>query len=62
VAEELAAGTLRQVEITDAEPVRRQIVAIRRRGDGPPAGTVAVFLSMLAEMPYAGPDGRRKKR
>jgi DNA-binding transcriptional LysR family regulator len=51
VAEELAAGTMRQVEITDAEPVRRQIVAIRRRDGGSPAGTVAVFLSMLAEMP-----------
>jgi DNA-binding transcriptional LysR family regulator len=62
VAEELAAGALRQVEIADAEPVRRQIVAIRRRDGGPPAGTVAVFLSMLAEVPYTGPDGRRKKR
>ena len=62
VAEELAAGTMRQVEITDAAPVRRQIVAIRRRDGGPPAGTVAVFLSMLAEMPYGEPDGRRKKR
>lgn len=62
VADELAAGSLRQVEITDAEPVRRQIVAIRRRDDGPPAGTVAVFLSMLSEVPYTGPDWRRKER
>jgi DNA-binding transcriptional LysR family regulator len=62
VAAELAAGALRQVEIADAEPVRRQIVAIRRRDGAPPAGTVAVFLSMLVETPYAGPEGRRKKR
>lgn len=62
VADELAAGSLRQVEITDAEPVRRLIVAVRRRDGAPPAGTVAVFLSMLSEMPYTGPDWRRKKR
>jgi DNA-binding transcriptional LysR family regulator len=70
VADELAAGVLREITITDADPVRRQIVAIRRRDGGAPAGTVAVFLSTLAEMRperrrrtrYTDPDGRRKKR
>jgi DNA-binding transcriptional LysR family regulator len=50
VVDELAAGTLREVTIVDAEPVRREIVAIRRRDlavDGP----LAAFLSTLAEMP-----------
>jgi len=47
VAGELEAGTLREVDISDAEPPRREIVAIRRRDAGPPAGTVAGFLSTL---------------
>jgi DNA-binding transcriptional LysR family regulator len=60
VADELAAGILREIKITDAEPVRRQIVAIRRRDGGAPAGTVAVFLSTLTEV---RPErGRRKRR
>jgi DNA-binding transcriptional LysR family regulator len=50
VADELAAGTLREVDIADAEPPRREIVAIRRREGGPPAGTLAAFLGTLAEM------------
>jgi DNA-binding transcriptional LysR family regulator len=59
VADELAAGVLREIKITDADPVRRQIVAIRRRDGGAPAGTVAVFLATLAEM---RPERRRRKR
>jgi DNA-binding transcriptional LysR family regulator len=50
VADELEAGTLSEIEIVDAEPVRRQIVAIRRRDRGAPSGTVAAFLSNLREM------------
>jgi DNA-binding transcriptional LysR family regulator len=50
VADELEAGTLREVEIADAEPPRREIVAIRRRDAGPPAGTVAAFLATLEEL------------
>jgi DNA-binding transcriptional LysR family regulator len=50
VAEELETGTLVEVEIVDAEPVRRQIVAIRRKDGGAPIGTVAAFLSNLREM------------
>ena len=50
VAEELEAGTLRSVTIADAAPVRRRIVAIRRRDAGPPAGVVAAFLATLEEL------------
>ena len=38
VADELEAGTLAEVEVVDASPVRRKIVAITRRDAGPPAG------------------------
>jgi DNA-binding transcriptional LysR family regulator len=50
VADELELGSLTEIEIVDAEPVRRQIVAIRRRDGGAPTGTVAAFLSNLREM------------
>ena len=48
VGGELAAGTLAEVAIQGAEPVRRQIVAIRRRDAGPPRGHVASFLDTFA--------------
>jgi len=47
VARELAGGTLRLVRLADAPPLRRQIVAIRRRDVGPPSGAVAAFLEVL---------------
>jgi DNA-binding transcriptional LysR family regulator len=50
VAAELAAGTLTRIELVDATPVRREIVAVRRREAGPPSGAVAVFLDMLGEL------------
>ena len=50
VAEELEAGTLRRVRITDAAPVRRQIVAIRRRDAGTATGRVAALLDTLAHL------------
>ena len=50
VADELAAGLLHAVEIGDAEPPRREIVAIRRRDGGPPAGTLAAFFATLEGM------------
>jgi DNA-binding transcriptional LysR family regulator len=49
-AEELDAGTLRTVRIADAPPVRRRIVAIRRRDAGPPEGLVAAFLGTVEAM------------
>ena len=51
VAGELAAGTLARIELVDAAPARREIVAVRRRDAGPPAGAAALFLDMLAELP-----------
>jgi DNA-binding transcriptional LysR family regulator len=60
IAGELEAGVLREVAITDAEPVRREIVAIRRRGGGRPSGSVAAFLETLSG--YKPSEGRRKKR
>jgi DNA-binding transcriptional LysR family regulator len=50
VAAELEAGLLCEIEIEDAEPVRRQIVAIRRRDRGQAIGAVASFLTLLREM------------
>ena len=49
VAAELATGTLRRVEIEDAEPVRRQLVAIRRR-DREPGAAVEAFLAVLGSL------------
>jgi DNA-binding transcriptional LysR family regulator len=50
VEDELRSGSLREVDVADAEPPRREIVAIRRRDGGPPAGTVAAFLATLEGM------------
>jgi DNA-binding transcriptional LysR family regulator len=50
VAAELEAGLLCEIEIEDAEPVRRQIVAIRRRDRGQAIGAVSSFLTLLREM------------
>jgi DNA-binding transcriptional LysR family regulator len=47
---ELASGSLRAVAISDAQPVRRQIVAIRRRDAGPPSRLVAAFMDTLAAL------------
>jgi DNA-binding transcriptional LysR family regulator len=48
VVDEVAAGRLAEVAIQGAEPVRRQIVAIRRRDAGPATGAVASFLDTFA--------------
>jgi DNA-binding transcriptional LysR family regulator len=49
VADEIAAGRLAEVAIQGAEPVRRQIVAVRRRDAGTPTGAVAAFLDTFAD-------------
>ena len=54
VAGELSAGTLARIELVDAAPARRQIVAVRRIDAGRPSGATAVFLEMLAELPSPG--------
>jgi DNA-binding transcriptional LysR family regulator len=48
VAAELAGGTLARIELVDAAPVRREIVAVHRRDAGPPSGAAGLFLEMLA--------------
>ena len=58
VTVELAAGTLTRVEVEDASPPRREIVAAWRRDAGPPSGPVAVFLDMLAELGEAADPAR----
>jgi DNA-binding transcriptional LysR family regulator len=50
VTSELAAGTLRVVDLVDGAPARREIVAVRRRDAGPPSGAVASFMQLLAEL------------
>jgi DNA-binding transcriptional LysR family regulator len=47
VREELAAGTLRPVVIAGARPIRRRIVAVRRRDAGAATPTVAAFLELI---------------
>ncbi|HSO93526.1 MAG TPA: LysR family transcriptional regulator [Candidatus Dormibacteraeota bacterium] len=49
VSGEIAGKTLSQVGVADAPQVAQQIVAIRRRDQGPPAGPVAAFLNLLRE-------------
>jgi DNA-binding transcriptional LysR family regulator len=62
VAAELADGRLRAIDIKDAEPIRRRVVAIRRRDLGAVSGPTAAFLEVLAtvrEILPGGPHGRR---
>jgi len=47
VDREVEAGALRMVPIADAPPMRRSIVAMRRRDAGPPEGLTAAFLALL---------------
>jgi DNA-binding transcriptional LysR family regulator len=49
VREELAAKTLRPIAMVGARPIRRRIVAIRRRDAGDPPPAVAEFLGLIRE-------------
>lgn len=49
VAAELRAETLRSVRISDVAPLRRHIVALRRRDAGPPSRAAAAFLDAFRE-------------
>src|SRR5215469_10366833 len=51
VGREAGAGLLALVELTDAAPMRRQIVAMRRRDTGEGSGLVTAFLGLLREIP-----------
>jgi DNA-binding transcriptional LysR family regulator len=48
VSREVLAGELSRVELAGGTPMRRSIVAMRRRDAGQPAGVVAAFLELLA--------------
>lgn len=48
VTRECDAGLLRRVELRNTSPMRRSIVAMRRRDAGTPTGLVAEFLRILA--------------
>ncbi len=50
VAGEIAQGTLTRLGLTDSLPLRRRIVAMRRRDAGPPSGVVAAFLELLGQL------------
>lgn len=47
VREELDSGALRPVVIAGARPIRRRIVAVRRRDAGPAVATVTAFLDLI---------------
>ena len=61
VAAELADGRLRAIDIEGAAPIRRRMVAIRRRDIGPAVGPVRAFLDVLAEVDEVlpGPPAHR---
>src|SRR4051794_1611661 len=60
VTDELEAGTLAEVEIVDAAPVRRKIVAITLRDAGPPAGHAKAFLATFDEIRGERTNGPRR--
>lgn len=66
VEREMASGNVRGVPIVDAAPVRRRIVAIRRRDGGPPSQLVGSFLQLIADVTRApeapATRGRRTRR
>lgn len=50
VAREADMGELKVVRVGDSPPMRRSIVAMRRRDSGPPAGLVQAFLELLGQV------------
>ncbi len=50
VRREAEAGVLRLVDLSDAVPMTRDIVAMRRRDAGPASGPAAAFLRLLKEV------------
>jgi len=55
VTGEVAAGSLAEVPLVDASPVRRHIVAVRRRSAGPAPAVVRRFLAVVTGEPEALP-------
>ena len=62
VAAELADGRLQAIEIAGADPIRRRVVAIRRRDLGTVTGPVAAFLEILAGVGELLPGAPRSRR
>jgi DNA-binding transcriptional LysR family regulator len=60
VAAELADGRLRAIDIQGAAPIRRRIVAIRRRDIGPALGPVGDFLEVLVDVAAVLPAVARR--
>ncbi|MFP5342689.1 MAG: LysR family transcriptional regulator [Candidatus Limnocylindria bacterium] len=59
VADELADGTFRAIEVAGSRPIRRRIMAIRRNDVGHVAGPAAAFLEILGGVGELLPDPRR---
>ncbi len=59
VTEEIERGTLRAVALRGARPIRRLLVAMRRRDVGAPQPGTAAFLELLDEIPELIPGARR---
>ncbi|HEX9494371.1 MAG TPA: LysR family transcriptional regulator [Candidatus Limnocylindria bacterium] len=50
VEADLRSQQLRAISVTDMTPVRRTIIAVRRRDAGPPTGPLATFLDLLVAL------------
>ena len=59
VDDELATGTLATTAISDAEPLRRPIVAMTRSGSGPLSGPAQAFLALLLGLDLPGVAANR---
>jgi DNA-binding transcriptional LysR family regulator len=58
---EIGTGRLVPVVVSDLAPIRRQIVAARRRDAGVPSPAAAAFLAILEDMRPGGPEpGQRR--
>jgi DNA-binding transcriptional LysR family regulator len=62
VAADLRSQQLRAVEVTDMTPVRRTIIAVRRRDAGPPTGPLATFLELLVTHAPGAPRDRPRPK
>jgi DNA-binding transcriptional LysR family regulator len=59
IADALASGTLREVELAGTEPIRRRIVAVERVGSRPTSEFVATLWELLDRIPELIPRARR---
>jgi DNA-binding transcriptional LysR family regulator len=63
VQAELRSQQLRAITVSDMTPLRRTIIAVRRRDAGPATGPLATFLELLVALaPKATADRPRSKR